>query len=69
MKTLTYDRKNIDKMVVLLNQITITGITGARIMSAIADIIDTGMEGEIVEKEEKKGGMDKEEVRPDKLAE
>ncbi len=52
MKTLTYKRDDINKLVSLLNKVTVSGIEGCRTVSAIADILDTGIEGEIMEKKE-----------------
>lgn len=42
MKCLVYSYTDIEAMVPMLNSLTVTGIEQARIVSAIADILDTG---------------------------
>ncbi|WP_147354500.1 hypothetical protein [Clostridium sp. AF24-2LB] len=57
MKTLTYDYKKMQRAVQLLNTISICGIAQARIIAEIADILDSGTLGEVLEKEENQNAV------------
>lgn len=49
-KVLTYNCSDIDQIVAFMEQITVQGIKNARMITAIANIIDTGKIGEIIDK-------------------
>ena len=53
MKTITYERKKMERVGYLLGLLKVCGVRQARILSEIGDIIDSGMPGEISEKEDK----------------
>ena len=54
----------------LLNSLVVSGTNNFRALAEIANILDSGIPGEIIEKEADKdaGNMDSETVQPDKLA-
>lgn len=51
MKTITYNREAMERAGYLLNLLNVCGVQQARILSEIGDILDSGKEGEITEKE------------------
>lgn len=57
METVTYDYKKMKRAVQLLDTIPVCGISQARAIAEIADILDSGTLGEIVEKGEKKDAV------------
>ena len=71
MKVLTYKYDDMARAGQLLNNLVVTGTSNCRIVSAIADILDGGSIGEIVEMTDKEtqrnGNMGIEEMEQDKL--
>lgn len=52
----------------LLNSLTFTGVQQARIVSELANILDSGKTGEIFErKDDEKNGVHSKEIQSDKL--
>ena len=73
MKTLTYEYAKMVRAGELLNSLVVSGSSNFRALAEIANILDSGKPGEIVEeapKEEKKDGkyMAEQKVQQDKLA-
>lgn len=67
-KTLTYDYEMMVRAGQLLNSLTFTGIQQARVVSELANILDSGKSGEIFErKDDEKNGVHSKEVQSDKL--
>lgn len=51
---MTYEREKILQVMALLNSLVFSGVQQARIVTELADILGSGKEGEIIEKEETK---------------
>jgi hypothetical protein len=67
-KTLTYDYEMMVRAGQLLNSLTFTGVQQARIVSELANILDSGKTGEIFErKDDEKNGVHSKEIQSDKL--
>ena len=67
-KTLTYDYEMMVRAGQLLNSLTFTGIQQARVLSELANILDSGKTGEIFErKDDEKNGVHSKEIQSDKL--
>lgn len=47
MKTLSYEREQMVRAGRLLNSITVTGVANCRLMAELADILDSGIPGEM----------------------
>lgn len=54
-KIITYTEEQVAQIKLLLNAVTITGIQNARQITAICQLLDSGMPGEIKEPEGKEG--------------
>jgi hypothetical protein len=54
-KVITFTDDQIKQIVWLLNGVSVTGIQNSRQIAAIAQILDSGMQGEINEPEKKEG--------------
>ncbi|WP_313258924.1 hypothetical protein [Lacrimispora sp.] len=54
-KVITFSEDQIQQIVWLLNGVTVTGIQNSRQITTIAQILDSGMPGEINEPEKKEG--------------
>ena len=54
-KVITFTDDQIKQIVWLLNGVTVTGIQNTRQIAAIAQILDSGMQGEISDAEKKDG--------------
>lgn len=54
-KVITFTEDQIQQIVWLLNGISVTGIHNSRQIAAVAQILDSGMQGEINEPEKKEG--------------
>ena len=70
MKTLTYEYEKMMRAGQLLNSLVVSGSNNFRALAEIANILDSGTPGEIIEKEDVKnaGNMGKQTVQPNKLA-
>lgn len=67
-KTLTYDYEMMVRAGQLLNSLTFTGVQQARVVSELANILDSGKSGEIFErKDDEKNGVHSKEIQSDKL--
>ena len=67
-KTLTYDYEMMVRAGQLLNSLTFTGVQQARVVSELANILDSGKSGEILErKDDEKNGVHSKEIQSDKL--
>ena len=55
-KVITYTVEQVAQLNMLLNAVSVTGIQNARQIVAVAQIIDSGIPGEIQEPEQKVGG-------------
>lgn len=69
MKTVTYNYEKIVRACQLINKLEICGIDQARFIAEIGDILDNGKIGEIIVKENKADGLERETLQPDKLEE
>lgn len=67
MKTLTYEYEKMTRAGQLLNSLVVSGSNNFRALAEIANILDSGTPGEIIEKEDVKNGgnMGKQKVQPD----
>ena len=54
-KVITYTEEQIQQIVILLNDVTVTGIQNSRKIATIAQILDSGTPGEIKEPAEATG--------------
>lgn len=54
-KVITFTEEQVMQIQYMLNAITITGIQNANQVTAIAQVLDSGMPGEINEPEKKEG--------------
>lgn len=54
-KVITYTEEQVLQVRYMLNAVTVTGIQNAKQVAAIAQVLDSGMPGEINESEEKEG--------------
>lgn len=54
-KVITFTEDQVRQIVWLLNGVTVTGIQNSRQIAAVAQILDSGMPGEINEPEKKEG--------------
>ena len=54
-KVITFTEEQVLQMKYMLNGITVTGIQNARQVSAIAQVLESGVPGEITEPEKKEG--------------
>lgn len=54
MKTLSYERPKMERAGRILNSITVTGAYNCRLMAELADILDSGIPGEMEEEKEEK---------------
>ncbi len=54
-KVITFTEEQVMQIQYMLNAITITGIQNANQVAAIAQVLDSGMPGEINEPEKKEG--------------
>lgn len=54
-KVITYTEEQVMQIQYMLNAVTVTGIQNSRQIAAIAQILDSGMQGEINEPEKKEG--------------
>ena len=54
-KVITYAEEQVQQIVILLNDVTVTGIQNSRKIVTIAQILDSGTPGEIREAEIKGG--------------
>lgn len=53
MKTLTYEYEKMARSGQILNGLVVTGVSNFRLLAELADILDSGIPGEMIEKEEK----------------
>jgi hypothetical protein len=53
-KVITYTEEQVQQIVLLLNDVTETGIQNSRKIATIAQILDSGTSGEIMEPEQPK---------------
>lgn len=54
-KVITYTEEQVLQVKYMLNAVTVTGIQNAKQVAAIAQVLDSGMPGEINEPEKKEG--------------
>lgn len=54
-KVITYTEEQVLQVRYMLNAVTVTGIQNAKQVAAIAQVLDSGMPGEINEPEKKEG--------------
>ena len=65
---MTYDYEMMVRAGQLLNSLTFTGVQQARVVSELANILDSGKTGEIFErKDDEKNGVHSKEIQSDKL--
>lgn len=55
MKTLSYERQKMERAGKILNSITVTGAYNCRLMAELADILDSGIPGEMEEEKKEEG--------------
>ena len=58
-KVIIYTEEQVTQLKMLLNAVTVTGIQNAMQVAAIAQVLDSGMPGEINEPEKKEGPFKK----------
>ena len=68
MKTITYEYEKMVKAGQLLNSLVVSGSSNFRALAEIANILDSGTLGEIVEKGEDNSGVHSKEVLSNTLA-
>lgn len=61
-KVLTYDYDKMKRAGILINSLSATGCQNFRVLAELADILDSGVPGEVFEKGGDDSGMDEQEI-------